>query len=87
MVADRSRVDPASARVLLRIDQPQFNHNGGDLAFGPDGYLYISLGDGGGANDTDEGHGTTGNGQNVNTVLGKFAPHRSAAAGIDAGQS
>ena len=72
VLADRSRVDPASARVLLRIDEPQFNHNGGDLAFGPDGYLYISLGDGGGANDTDEGHGTTGNGQNVNTVLGKI---------------
>jgi glucose/arabinose dehydrogenase len=72
LVADRSRVDPASARVILRIDQPQFNHNGGDLAFGPDGYLYIGLGDGGGADDKDEGHGTTGNGQNINTVHGSL---------------
>ncbi|MGE5294173.1 MAG: PQQ-dependent sugar dehydrogenase [Solirubrobacterales bacterium] len=72
LTADRSRVDPASARVILRIDEPQFNHNGGDLVFGPDGYLYIGLGDGGGANDTDAGHGTIGNGQNTNVVLGKL---------------
>jgi glucose/arabinose dehydrogenase len=72
VLADRSGVDPASARVVMRIDQPQFNHNGGDLAFGPDGYLYISLGDGGGANDTDEGHGTAGNGQNIHTVHGSL---------------
>lgn len=71
---DRSgrNVDPASARVLMRIDQPQFNHNGGALVFGPDGYLYIGLGDGGGANDTSEGHGKDGNGQNINTVHGSI---------------
>ncbi|MBM4028350.1 MAG: CHRD domain-containing protein [Planctomycetes bacterium] len=63
-------IDPTSSRVLLRIDQPQSNHNAGHLEFGPDGYLYIALGDGGGANDTAAGHGTQGNGQNINTILG-----------------
>lgn len=65
-------VDPASSRVLLVIDQPQFNHNAGHLAFGPDGYLYIALGDGGGANDTSPGHGPDGNGQNTQTVHGSI---------------
>lgn len=70
---DSGNVDPSSSRVLIRIDQPQFNHNAGHLAFGPDdGYLYIALGDGGGANDTSPGHGTDGNGQNINTVHGSI---------------
>jgi glucose/arabinose dehydrogenase len=65
-------IDTTTRRELIRIDQPQFNHNGGKLAFGPDGYLYISLGDGGGADDTADGHGPTGNGQNINTVHGSI---------------
>lgn len=46
---DPNRTDPNSARIVLTYDQPASNHNGGGLAFGPDGYLYISTGDGGGA--------------------------------------
>ncbi|MBN2133729.1 MAG: PQQ-dependent sugar dehydrogenase [Sedimentisphaerales bacterium] len=70
--SDGGDVDAGSARVLLRIDQPQFNHNGGQLAFGPDGYLYIALGDGGAANDDAPGHGPDGNGQNLQTVHGSI---------------
>lgn len=61
--------DPASARPLLSFDHPEDNHNGGNLAFGSDGFLYLGVGDGGGANDQ---HGATGNGQNLGTYLGKM---------------
>jgi len=61
-----------SERIILTFDQPQSNHNGGHLAFGPDGYLYISSGDGGGANDEGVGHNPQiGNGQDTTTLLGK----------------
>ncbi|MDX1681486.1 MAG: PQQ-dependent sugar dehydrogenase [Phycisphaeraceae bacterium] len=58
------RIDPESAEVLLEVRQPWSNHNGGDLAFGPDGYLYVSLGDGGAGGDPKN------NGQDLSTLLG-----------------
>jgi glucose/arabinose dehydrogenase len=58
--------DAASEQMLLHVDQPFPNHNGGDLVFGPDGFLYISLGDGGSGGDPQ------GNGQNPDALLGKI---------------
>jgi len=62
-------VDANSGRVIITFDKPDGNHDGGCVKFGPDGYLYISLGDGGGQHDK---HGEIGNGQNMNTLLGKI---------------
>jgi len=67
--ADPGQVDPGSITTLLTIAQPEANHNGGMLAFGADGYLYVGMGDGGGGNDQ---HGTVGNGQSLATLLGKL---------------
>ena len=65
-------VDPSSYREVLRFDRPEFNHNGGTVAFGPDGLLYASIGDGGAANDVGAGHNPqTGNAQDLGTILGK----------------
>lgn len=65
--------DPDSERILLRIAHPQSNHKGGQLAFGPDGCLYIGSGDGGGAGDTGDGHTPgLGNAQDRASLLGKI---------------
>jgi glucose/arabinose dehydrogenase len=69
---DSNRVDLASRREILRVDKPQSNHNGGALHFGPDGYLYFTIGDGGGANDVAAGHVPGGNAQDLNRALGKL---------------
>jgi glucose/arabinose dehydrogenase len=66
------RPDPSTRRLVLTVPQPQVNHNGGQLAFGPDGDLYLGLGDGGGAGDRGSGHAPGGNGQSLNTLLGKI---------------
>jgi len=64
--AGSDTADVGGAQLILRIDQPAANHNGGHLAFGPDGFLYIGMGDGGGAGDQFN------NGQNPGTLLGKM---------------
>lgn len=69
VTGDPNIADPNSAVIIKTYTQPEPNHNGGCLQFGPDGMLYIASGDGGGANDP---HGAIGNGQNLNTLLGKI---------------
>jgi len=69
-----NRVDMSSEKILMYIDKPYENHNGGQFAFGPtDGYLYISLGDGGRANDVGNGHTPgIGNSQDLTKIYGKI---------------
>ena len=69
LAANGTTLDPASELELLDVDDPAGNHNGGHIAFGPDGMLYIGIGDGGSGNDP---FGTIGNAQNLRTLLGKM---------------
>jgi glucose/arabinose dehydrogenase len=61
-----------SGQTLLTITQPQANHNGGLVMFGPDGFLYVGMGDGGAGGDVGIGHAPEGNGQSLTTLLGKM---------------
>ena len=72
---DPDQADPASERVVLTADQPFANHNGGQIAFGPDGYLYLGLGDGGSAGDPN------GTGQRLDDLLGSILRLSLAADG------
>lgn len=73
MTADPNVIDPASRREVISFGKNAGNHNGGTIAYGPDGYLYLGLGDGGNANDVGASHlEPGGNGPNLTTPLGKF---------------
>jgi glucose/arabinose dehydrogenase len=71
--SDPNKVDADFERVIMEVDWPYSNHNGGQIRFGPDGYLYVPMGDGGGANDVGRGHNPdVGNGQDLASYLGKI---------------
>lgn len=74
---DANQADPSSEQRLLQVEQPYANHNGGGVAFGPDGYLYIALGDGGSGGDPMD------NAQSTNTLLGKILRINVDATGQD----
>jgi glucose/arabinose dehydrogenase len=69
LAANGQQVEKNSGRIIISAEKPDGNHNGGAVQFGPDGYLYISFGDGGGQGDK---HGEIGNGQSLKTLLGKI---------------
>jgi glucose/arabinose dehydrogenase len=69
---DPLHVVAGSEKVILEFEQPQFNHSGGGLGFGPDGDLYLGTGDGGGEGDASPGHSPQGNGQDPTKLNGKI---------------
>ena len=69
---DPLTADPATERTILEFEQPQPNHSGGGLAFGPDGLLYLGTGDGGGSGDASPGHAPEGNAQDPTRLNGKI---------------
>ena len=77
LATNGTSLDLSSELELFNVDDPENNHNGGNIAFGPDGFLYIGIGDGGSGGDP---HGSIGNGQNLRTMLGKVLRIDIAAA-------
>ena len=70
--ADTNVIDPSSRREVISFGKVASNHNGGTCTFGPNGYIYLALGDGGDANDVGSSHLPGGNAQNLSTPLGKM---------------
>lgn len=88
MTADLNVIDPASRREIMSFGKNAGNHNGGTIAFGPDGYLYLGLGDGGNANDVGPSHlEPGGNAQNLSTPLGKMLRIDPVAPALTPGSS
>jgi uncharacterized repeat protein (TIGR03806 family) len=77
LASNGTQLDPVTELVLFNVNDPATNHNGGNIAFGPDGFLYIGIGDGGSGNDP---FGAIGNGQNLQVLLGKMLRIDIAAA-------
>ena len=85
-LTDPNVIDPSSRREVISFGKNANNHNGGTIAFGPDGYLYLGLGDGGNANDVGASHiEPGGNAQNLSTPLGKMLRFDPISPALNAG--